>query len=60
MDYKEFVAACIEEQTLYNQDNLERVFHSLDEDKSGGLSQVRPRARARPRARGRGRASVGA
>ena len=54
VDYKEFVAACIEEQTLYNQDNLERVFHSLDADKSGGLSQARPRARVR------GRASVGA
>jgi hypothetical protein len=54
VDYREFVAACIAEQTLYNQDNLETVFHSLDADKSGGLSQVRLRGR------GRGRASVDA
>ena len=25
VDHKEFVAACIEEQTLYNQDNLEKA-----------------------------------
>jgi len=39
IDWKEFVAACIEEHTLYNEDNLEKVFNSLDVDKSGGLCQ---------------------
>jgi hypothetical protein len=29
VDHKEFVAACIEEQTLYNQDNLEKARRHL-------------------------------
>lgn len=37
IDWKEFVAACLEEHTLYNEENLEKVFTSLDTDKSGGL-----------------------
>jgi len=37
IDWKEFVAACLEEHTLYNEENLEKVFTSLDTNKSGGL-----------------------
>jgi len=39
IDWKEFVAACIEEHTLYNEANLEKVFEALDTDGSGGLCQ---------------------
>jgi len=37
IDWKEFVAACIQDHTLYNQENLEKVFASLDTDHSGAL-----------------------
>ena len=37
IDWKEFVAACIQDHTLYNQENLEKVFAALDTDKSGAL-----------------------
>ena len=40
IDWKEFVAACIEDHALHNEENLEAVFKSLDSDKSGALSQT--------------------
>jgi len=38
IDWKEFVAGCMQDHQLYNEDNLEKVFKEIDTDKSGTLS----------------------
>jgi len=38
IDWKEFVAGCLQDHDLYNEDNLDKVFQELDTDKSGTLS----------------------
>jgi len=37
VDWQEFVACVMEDHEVYNEDNLEKVFHELDVDKSGTL-----------------------
>ena len=39
IDWKEFVAAMMCEHTLFNEENLEKVFKSIDTDGSGALCQ---------------------
>jgi len=38
IDWKEFVAGCLQDHDVYNEDNLDKVFKELDTDKSGTLS----------------------
>jgi len=39
IDWQEFVAGAMAEHEIYNEDNLEKVFHDADKDKNGTLCQ---------------------
>ena len=45
IDWQEFVAGAMAEHEIYNEDNLEKVFHDADKDKNGTLCQKEVRFR---------------
>jgi len=38
IDWREFVGGCVQDHHMYNEENLERLFHQADTDQSGTLS----------------------
>jgi len=38
IDWREFVGGCVQDHHMYNEENIERLFHQADTDQSGTLS----------------------